>query len=108
MNEERQNSEGRNERQEVGAGIAFTVALHIIFAAILTVVFLLLGDGKPSAFTPLLFLGFTQGVYMIPAFVIARGKGKEQLAKGLLIGAGITLLLNTACAGYLLWDAGIL
>lgn len=84
--------------------MAFTVGLHIIFAGILPAVFLLMGTGDQRILSPLSLLGFTQAIYMIPAFVIARGRGKEQLAKGLLVGAAVTFLLNAACAGYLIWN----
>jgi zinc transporter ZupT len=107
MNEENQNSENRNEPEEFGVGIAFTVGLHIIFAGILFALSLLQDKSDYTMFFPLMVIGITQTIYMIPAFVIAKGKGKEQLAKGLLVGAAITFLLNAACAGYGLWDAGL-
>ena len=44
-------------------------------------------------------IGLTQLVYMIPAILIARTRGKPGLVKGLLIGGALTLLLNGLCFG---------
>ena len=48
---------------------------------------------------PFVFIGGTQLVYLIPAALIARLKGKPGLMKGLLIGGALTLLLNGLCFG---------
>jgi hypothetical protein len=47
----------------------------------------------------LLFVGVSQLIYMIPAIVIAAGKGHSHIVKGLIIGAAIVFLLNAACTG---------
>jgi ABC-type Fe3+-siderophore transport system permease subunit len=54
-----------------------------------------------SAFLPLMYIGISQLVYMIPAFVIMQRKGSTETAKGLIIGAAITFLLNATCNGVL-------
>ena len=36
---------------------------------------------------------------MVPAILIARVSGRPRLANGLIIGAGLTFLLNAACWG---------
>jgi hypothetical protein len=41
--------------------------------------------------------GLTQLIYVVPAVYLARAKGWSDVAKGLIIGASILLLLNTAC-----------
>jgi hypothetical protein len=46
-----------------------------------------------------LLIGLTQLVYMVPAIVIALRRGRTSLAKGLIIGAAVTFLLNAACWG---------
>jgi hypothetical protein len=53
-----------------------------------------------------LAIGLTQLVYMIPAILIARTRGKPGLVKGLLIGAALTLLLNGLCFGVVLLGMG--
>jgi hypothetical protein len=50
-----------------------------------------------------LAIGLTQLVYMIPAILIARAKGRPGLVKGLLIGAALTFLLNGLCFGVILF-----
>ncbi|MDR9794985.1 hypothetical protein Q4O60_00435 [Aeribacillus pallidus] len=45
------------------------------------------------------FIGFVQVIYIIPAVVIALMKRKTAIAQGILIAAGITFLVNTACFG---------
>jgi hypothetical protein len=103
MSEEPENSQDESEGRH-GTGILLTGGLHIIFAGILFLFFLVTGGSDWGIVFPLFFLGVTQAIYIIPAFVIARGKGRTQVAQGLLIGAAITFLLNAACAGYMIWD----
>ena len=45
----------------------------------------------------LIVLGLSQLVYVIPAIIIYRRKGRPGIVKGLIIGAAITLLLNGTC-----------
>jgi hypothetical protein len=52
----------------------------------------------PAALPTLyLFIGVVQLVYIIPAMIIVRKN--TGMVQGLLIAAGITLLLNAACYG---------
>lgn len=45
-------------------------------------------------------IGISQGLYMAPAMIIAGVKNRPGIIIGLMIGAGLTLLLNAAtCAG---------
>jgi hypothetical protein len=48
---------------------------------------------------PIGLIGVAQLFYMIPAILVAYGKGRDQLGKGLFVGAALTFLLNAACAG---------
>ena len=48
----------------------------------------------------LIVLGLTQLAYVIPAVIIARRKGRPGIAKGLIIGAALTFLLNGTCTIY--------
>jgi hypothetical protein len=46
--------------------------------------------------------GVSQLIYMLPAIVIARRRGRPGLAKGLIIAASIAFLLNASCFALLL------
>ena len=48
-----------------------------------------------------LLIGLTQLVYMVPVIVLALRRQRRSLAKGLIIGAAVTFLLNAACWGAL-------
>jgi hypothetical protein len=52
----------------------------------------------------IIFIGVSQLVYMIPAIVIAAGKGLPHIVKGLIIGAAVVFLLNAACAGVVFYS----
>jgi hypothetical protein len=65
-------------------GIGITVLLHFLLVLV------------PSA---IFFIGIAQLIYIVPATVIAFSKGKRAIGQGILIGAGITFLVNTACFG---------
>ncbi|RLQ94479.1 hypothetical protein [Falsibacillus albus] len=71
-------------KDTLASGIGLTVLLHLIL-----IVF-------PVAY---FFIGIVQIVYIIPAVAIAYRKGYPRRGKGLIIGAGITFLLNSACFG---------
>jgi hypothetical protein len=47
----------------------------------------------------LLLIGISQLVYMVPAIVIARRRGRADLVQGLAIGLAVTFLLNAGCWG---------
>ena len=49
----------------------------------------------------LLLIGLSQLVYMVPAIVIARRRGRADLVQGLTIGLAATFLLNAGCWGLL-------
>jgi len=48
----------------------------------------------------LIAIGLSQLVYVIPAIIISRRKGRPGIVKGLIIGAAITLLLNGTCTAF--------
>lgn len=86
MNENRKQS----ETIEVVKGIGLAVLLHVI-------------QGLFFLFNPVFFalIGVSQLLYLIPAFLILRKRGRMGMAKGILIGAAVTFLLNAACFGLL-------
>ncbi|WP_175428309.1 hypothetical protein [Bacillus solimangrovi] len=45
------------------------------------------------------FIGLSQLIYMIPALIWAAYKKRTSLLQGMLIGMGITFLVNSACFG---------
>ena len=70
--------------KQVWLGIGLLTVLHLLL-------FLF-----PIAF---FFISIAQIIYLIPAIIIFRKK--NGIIQGLLIGAGITFLLNAACFGLL-------
>jgi hypothetical protein len=48
----------------------------------------------------LIVLGLSQLAYVIPAVILARRRGRPGIAKGLIIGAALTFLLNGTCTIY--------
>ena len=87
----------QHQRAEVWRGLGLTLLLHLIQIpfAVLTV------------FISLIFLGVTQLIYIIPAIVMARRRGRPGVVKGLIIGAALTFLLNVACSGFVLTNLRI-
>lgn len=73
----------RRHSVELWKGIGLTALLHLLLLLF-----------------PVLYfgIGIVQLVYIIPALVICRKN--TGMVQGLLIGAGITFLLNAACFGF--------
>jgi hypothetical protein len=95
------NQPPQNLQQPSGSawwGFGLTLLLHVLQIPIALLVSLVSSD--PYAFfVPLIFFSLTQLVYIIPAVLIAMYADKPHIVKGLLIGAGISMLLNASCAG---------
>ena len=86
----------------IWAGLGLTLLFH--FVVLVSLLFILgtivSGErGLELGILPVKYIGLSQLVYMIPAIWIARRKGETETAKGLIIGASITFLLNAACNG---------
>lgn len=62
-------------------------------------------DWAFPVFMSVFIIGFTQLVYLVPAILIARSKGRRALMKGLIIGGALTFMLNGLCFGLLLGGA---
>jgi hypothetical protein len=89
----------------IRGGLALTLVLHLFFQ-VLAVFFLILTmvpgeEGPGLAIYPPMFIGLSQLVYMIPATLIFRRRGDTRTAKGLIIGAAFTFILNSTCNGLL-------
>lgn len=88
---------------ELGAGIVLVGGLHAAVAVAMGTAAFLGGDAVLDVMAQIgivwaLFLGLTQWLYVAPAVVVA-WVVRRPLAMGMLIGGGLTFLLNTACYG---------
>jgi|SRR5882724_868777 len=85
---------------DIATGCVLTAVLHVI--VIVVVVAFILVSSMP-VFLENIFMGFlvllgvTQAIYVGPAIYYAYQRGRPNIGKGLLIGAGITLALSAAC-----------
>jgi len=86
-----------NTTDEVGAGIAWLFVAHI--GACVGFYAINSAAGRDAALYMFYLFGITQLIYAIPMAVIFRKKGRPAVAKGVVIGAAITFLLNAACFG---------
>ena len=95
-----------NGRGSVGRGIGIAIALHFLQLAIIPAATFIAplihtvpaSDLGLEGFAVSVFLwGLTQFLYLGPATWIARRDGKTETMKGILIVAGIGILLNGAC-----------
>jgi ABC-type glycerol-3-phosphate transport system permease component len=82
-------------------GLGLTLALHLLCQVITALIVSALSiEGNYLWVLPLVFMGLSQLVYMIPAILIFRRRGATETAKGLIVGASITFLLNATCNGF--------
>jgi hypothetical protein len=90
---------------EVMCGIGLSAALHILFFSffwlLLRIAVLPVGFGVALGIA-ILAIGVVQLLYVVPTYLYLRKKERRGVAKGLLVGASITLLLNSACWGWLI------
>ena len=78
-----------SDRGSVASGLGQTLLLHLLQIPMAAV----------TGFFSLFFIGLSQLIYMIPAIIYFRKQRETETAQGLIIGAGITFLLNAACTG---------
>jgi hypothetical protein len=89
-------------RGSIRAGLGLTLLFHFVVQVSLLFILGWIVTGERSLELPILpvvYIGLSQLVYMIPVILIARRKGETETAKGLIIGASITFLLNATCNG---------
>lgn len=84
-------------RGSIAAGIGILLLLHFVAVGISYAIDLIV-VGYLGWWVPVI-IGLAQLVYVIPGVWIFRSRGKVQTAQGMLIGAGITFLLNGAYWG---------
>jgi len=84
-----------SRQREIWLGVGLALLLHLIQIPLTFVTY----------FFSLIFIGISQLLYIVPAIVIYQRKGRPGVAKGLIIAAAITFLLNATCTvivfGYL-------
>lgn len=93
-----------NSRGSIWGGLALTLGLHLFaqVPAVFLISMIVPGEeGLGLAIYLPMFIGLSQLVYMIPAILIFRRRGDTGTAKGLIIGAALTFILNSTCNGLL-------
>jgi hypothetical protein len=88
--------------RDVLKGVGLTAIGHVI--PVVPLAFLsLISRGMGPGILPIFYfgIGITQLIYVIPGIVYFRRHGRPLIAKGIIIGASITFLLNAACFGVL-------
>jgi hypothetical protein len=81
-------------------GVILTVVLHFCLAGLVSNALATAFGRETGQYKGLPYLaaiGLVQLFYMIPAILIARWRGHMALAKGLIVGAALTFLLNATC-----------
>lgn len=79
-----------NFSRDILLGLGLTLLLHLIQLPLAFI----------SGGVSFVLIGFSQGLYIVPAVAVAGIKQRPGMMIGLMIGAGLTLLLNAAtCAG---------
>ena len=76
-----------NEAADVREGLGLTILFHLIGQVVLLVV---------GGF---IWIGLSQLLYIVPAIIYFKRKGRPGVVKGLMIGASVTFLLNASCFG---------
>jgi len=89
----------QRSKGNVWAGLGLTAALHLLQVPIFFILYAI-PRVEYGAFLPLIFLGVSQLVYMLPVILFLKKRGDNETVKGLIIGASITFLLNAACSGF--------
>lgn len=82
------------------AGLGLTLVFHIVALVAMYFIFVSSELGLMLEL-PMRFIGLSQLVYMIPAILIFRRRDAHETAKGLIVGASITFLLNSTCNGFI-------
>ena len=82
-------------------GFAIAAAINIA-AAIAGVLTIAVGIGVVIVFG----IGAVQALWIGPLYAVYRSKRETETAKGILLAAGITFLLNAGCWGYAVFPRG--
>ncbi len=102
--------ERRNRRWEVLQGILLLFGFHILVWGLVWLVSylftFLLGISSLALVSSVLFvgIGLSQLFYVLPLCLWLQRRGRAELAKGVVIGAVITFLLNGSCFAFVLYS----
>src|SRR6266853_1119781 len=90
----------RARPDSIMAGVRIALLLHLAALGFCLGIYIMSRVSTVFAilFVPLIFAGLTQLVYLIPAAVMQKRRGRPQAMKGIILVAAITLLLNATCA----------
>lgn len=96
------------KKTEILRGMTITVCLHVlqIFLYAGLAIFGEQGGLLPDTFIVIIGFGIIQAVYVIPAMIIMAVKRRPFAVVGIVVAAGITLLLQAAIWGIFFSGAG--
>lgn len=83
-------------------GLLLLFALHAAAALVCCVLAVAGGQSPREGLLIMMFVGGVQIAYAAPAAIVLALRRRTRTLKGLLIGAGITFLVNATCAGIVL------
>ena len=81
----------RRSVRDTWLGFGLTFLLHLLQVPM----------ARLMSHTPSWIIGLSQLIYIVPAILIAQGRGRPGIVRGLIIGASLTFLLNAACFGFM-------
>jgi hypothetical protein len=97
-----------SQRGTIGDGVRLGLLLHLLqfpIGALLALATSLISPnpgGIMMAFVPPMIIGLSQLAYMVPTIVYEFVEGRPEIAKGLIIVASATFLLNASCFGFVM------
>jgi hypothetical protein len=92
---------------ELGRGLVAALGANVLFGGIVPGLLAAMASGALEMLAALAMfvafgIGVTQALWLVPMVLRARRSGQHARAKGMLLMAAITLLLNGGCFGVLL------
>ena len=88
----------------IAIGLLVLIVPAVMIGAMLGQIFARGQDQMVWGLAPLLFFGAVQFLWIVPAALILRRRGKTRTVLGLWITAGVLFLLNSACYGILYFN----
>jgi hypothetical protein len=90
-------------RNDFGLGVFIGVFLTLAAGLML---FLSLNVGSGLGTMAFACFGLAQLVYMVPAMILAKRKGRPLILRGILLITALAFLLNAGCWGLVAFDLG--
>jgi hypothetical protein len=83
----------------ISSGVRIALLLHLAALGFCLMIYVMsrVSQGFGVLLFPLIFAGVSQLVYLIPAAVMQKRRGRPQAMKGIILVAAITVLLNVTC-----------